>query len=69
MMCKVVMQPGNDEYYLEVGMEVTNSQVPANERQNDEVQVVDVVRWWLLLVLVTYPPCAVERQKRSTELL
>ena len=33
------------------------------------MQVVNVIRWWLLLVLVTFPLDALERQQWLAELL
>jgi len=52
--------------------EMTEGWVPRDERRCDEeiaIQVLDVIRRWLLLVLVTFPPHALEWQQRSTELL
>ena len=52
--------------------EMTEGGVPGDEGRRDEeitVQVLDVVRRRLLLVLVTFPPLAPERQERLTELL
>ena len=51
---------------------MTEGWVPRDERRCDEeiaIQVLDVIRRWLLLVLVTFPPHALEWQQRSTELL
>ena len=52
--------------------EITEGRVPGDERRRDEeiaVQVLDMIRWRLLPVLVTFPPCALDRQQGSTELL
>lgn len=69
-----VGRPRNDDVaQLEVGMadaEMTEGRVPGDERRRDEeiaVQVLDVIRRRLLLVLVSFPPYALERQQRSTE--
>ena len=52
--------------------EITEGRVPGDERRRDEekaVRILDMIRWRLLPVLVTFSPCALERQQRSTELL
>ena len=43
---------------------MTLGRVLGDERRRNEemaVQVVDVVRWRLLLILVTFLPCTIER--------
>jgi len=69
-----VGRPRNDDIARpEVGMadaEMTEGRVSGDEGRRDEeiaVQVLDVIRRRLLLVLVNSPPHALERQQRSTE--
>ena len=71
-----VGQPRNDDVALlkvwMAGEEMTEDGVPGDEGQRDEeivVQVLGVVRRRLLLVLVTFPPLAPERQEGLTDLL
>ena len=52
--------------------EMTEGGVPGDEGRRDEeiaVQVLDVVRRRLILVLVAFPPIATERQEQLTGLL
>ncbi len=65
---------GNDDIVrLEVGMadaEMTEGRVRGDQWRLDAeiaVQVLDVIRRQLLLVLVNFPPYALERQQRSTK--
>lgn len=72
---RVVCLGNNDITRSEVGMtdtETAEGWVLGDQgRRNSgkEVQVVDMIRWKLLLVLVNVPPCTVKRQQRSTKLL
>lgn len=69
-----VGRPGNDDIArLEVGMagaEITEGRVLGDQWRRDAeiaVQILDVIRRQLLLVLVSFPPYALERKQRSTE--